>query len=271
MSERSPLGWLDLLLPRDGGAALVAENVAFGPDNRHRLDVYAPVDRSQTAPVLNFIYGGGWDSGTKADYGFVGHAFAARGFVTVIADYRVVPDIHFPAFLEDGGLALQWVDANIDRFGGDASRQFLMGHSAGAYNAVMLGVNGKRFGAPDMVGRLRGVIGLSGPYDFYPFDVAASIAAFSKASAPELTQPINLVTGDTPAMFLGHGRKDNICLPRNTRAMAAALRAKNITVTERYYDHLAHPGPLLSLFRLLRWRSSVFEDVMAFLEAETAR
>lgn len=266
VGRRSPLGWLGALLPKAPGAVRVASDVAFGDHERHRLDIYAPKDISQPAPVLNFIYGGGWDSGTKADYAFAGHAFAAHGFVTVIADYRVVPEIHFPAFLEDGALALNWVDANIARFGGNPEQQFLMGHSAGAYNAVMLGVDGPRFGAPDMAGRLCGVVGLSGPYDFYPFDVAASIAAFSNAEAPRLTQPINLVTEQSPPMFLGHGGKDIICLPRNTRAMAQALRDKGIAVEERHYDHLAHPGPLLSLFPALRWRSSVFNDVLGFLK-----
>lgn len=267
VGQRSPLGWLGLVLPKDRGAVCVAKDVSFGDHARHQLDIYAPAAFSHPAPVLNFIYGGGWDSGTKADYEFAGHAFAANGFVVVVADYRVVPEIHYPVFLEDGGLALNWVDENIAEFGGNPQKQYLMGHSAGAYNAVMLGVDGQRFSAPDMVGRLKGVVGLSGPYDFYPYDVAASIAAFSKAKEPELTQPINLVTAQSPPMFLGHGSKDNICLPRNTRAMAAALRDKDIEVVERFYDHLAHPGTLLSLFPALRWRSSVFQDVLAFLKA----
>lgn len=246
----------------------MASNVAFGNHHRHQLDVYGPRRMDEPAPVLLFIYGGGWDSGSKTDYDFIGHAFAAAGFVCVIADYRIVPDAHFPDFVEDGAAALRWVLDNIADFWGDASQIFLVGHSAGAYNAVMLGLDGARFGVPDLAGRVRGVVGLSGPYDFYPFDVAASVAAFSQATEPTLTQPINLVKRDAPPMFLGHGSRDQICLPRNTVALAKGLRQAEVKVIERYYAGLGHPEMLLSLFPLLRWRAPVFQEVLAFMRGE---
>ena len=69
-----------------------------------------------------FFYGGGWTSGERGDYGFVGRAFAARGFVTVIPDYRLVPEVRFPAFIEDGAQAVKWVRDHIAEFGGDPRR-----------------------------------------------------------------------------------------------------------------------------------------------------
>src|SRR5690606_3152567 len=155
-------------------------------------------------------------SGTRADYAFAGRAFAATGFVTVIADYRVVPEVHYPSFLEDGARALNWVRAEAGVFGGDPDRQFLMGHSAGAYNAMMLALAPEDFGTSWADGALKGVVGLSGPYDFYPFDVDASIAAFSRAPEPERTQPVNRVRPDAPPVFLGHGTKDTTCGLYNT-------------------------------------------------------
>jgi len=263
--SRSALGWLNLVAPKDRGTRRVAADMAFGPHRRHRLDVYAPRDFEDSLPVVLFIYGGGWDSGDRADYEFAGRAYAAAGFMTVIADYRVVPDAHFPDFLNDGARALNWITANAAALGGDPSRLFLIGHSAGAYNAVMLGLDPERFGARDIAGRVRGVVGASGPYDFHPFAVPAAIAAFGRAEEPERTQPVNLVTGSAPPFFLGHGSRDTVCGPYNTANLAARLRQENVPVVERHYPGLAHPEPLLALMPILRWRAPVYRETVMFL------
>lgn len=268
VEKPSSLAWFNRLSPKEFRTARVLEGQSFGEHHRQKLDVYAPKNIEQKLPVLLFIYGGGWDSGLRAEYAFVGRAFAAAGFVVVIADYRVVPEAHFPDFLEDGAAALNWIDREILTHGGNPERLFLMGHSAGAYNAVMLGLNAPRFGGPNLGGRIKGVVGLSGPYDFYPFDVPASIAAFSQAPEPEMTQPVNLVHAEAPPMFLGHGTKDEICMPRNTMALAKRLREDNVPVVERHYTGLAHPGPLLTLSRLLRWRAPIYREVVAFMRAQ---
>lgn len=215
------------------------------------------------APVLLFIYGGGWDSGTKSDY-----EFAAAGFITIIADYRIVPEAHFPDFLEDGALALNWIGAHISELGGDPDRLFLMGHSAGAYNAVMLGLDAASHGAHGLAGRVKGIVGLSGPYDFYPFDVPASIAAFSRAPDPEATQPVNLVHAEAPPMFLAQGSKDRTCMPRNTKALAARLREFGVNVNEQHYPGIGHPEPLLTLFPMLRWHTPIYREVVGFMRAQ---
>ena len=74
-----------------------------------------PETGAADAPVMMFIYGGGWNDGAKADYAFVGHAFASRGFVTVVPDYRLVPQVRFPDFVDDCALALRWVQDSIRR------------------------------------------------------------------------------------------------------------------------------------------------------------
>lgn len=261
---RSPLGWLNLILPKDRSGA-VTSGIAYGENVRQRLDVYCPKGDVKNAPILVFIYGGGWSDGDRADYAFVGRAFAAAGFVTIIPDYQLVPDVHFPDFLKDLGAALSWVDAQATAFGGDTQRIFLMGHSAGAYNAMMLGLDGQRFGSPDLADRLRGIIGVSGPYDFYPFDVAASINTFSRHSDPLQTQPINCASETPPAVMLAHGKPDVICGLYNSQNLAGVLRHKSGDVVEHYYDGIGHAGTLLSLFSWLRWRVPVYAQAVAFM------
>jgi acetyl esterase/lipase len=91
--------------------------------------------------VIVFFYGGGWHAGERGDYGFAAAAFAAQGFIAVIPDYRLVPEVRYPEFLEDGALALHWVVAHIAEYGGDPGKICVAGHSAGAYIAAMLALD----------------------------------------------------------------------------------------------------------------------------------
>ena len=110
-------------------ARLAASAISFGDDPRLKLDVWVPSRRSASLlPVVLFFYGSGWVAGERGDYGFVGRAFAARGFVTVIADYRLVPMVRFPAFVEDGARAVRWVRDHVAHYGGDPRRINLSGH-----------------------------------------------------------------------------------------------------------------------------------------------
>ena len=271
VGKKSALGWLNTLMPAPGGARRVATDIAYGPHPRQRLDTFAPMNFERKCPVLFFVYGGGWNSGSKSDYEFVGRAYAGAGFLTVIADYRLVPEIHYPEFLRDLARALNWTLAEAPAFGGDAEQLFLMGHSAGAYNALMLGLDGVRYGTPDISHRIKGLIGLSGPYDFYPFDVAESIATFSRAERPELTQPVKVVPDRPPPAYLGHGSDDETCLPRNTKALARKLREARGYVIERHYEGTGHAATLLSLFPLLRWRTPAFRETLHFMSKELGR
>jgi acetyl esterase/lipase len=208
----------------DSGTARVGDGIPFADGGRFRLDVYAPEQRGQAAPVLFFIYGGGWNRGERSDYQFVGRAFAARGFVVVIADYRHVPEVRFPEFLEDSARALAWVQANIASYGGDPNRLFLAGHSAGAYNAVMLALDPSYLQDFGVTLTIRGVAALSGPYDFYPFEYSEVIEAFGQAPNPEGTQPVNFITNQSPPMWLGTGTMDPIVRMQNTERFATRLR-----------------------------------------------
>ncbi len=83
---------------RPGALSEGARDVAYGPNPRQRMDIYVPKGGGDgPKPVVFFIYGGSWANGDKETYSFVGDALAARGFVTVIADYRLVPEVRFPS------------------------------------------------------------------------------------------------------------------------------------------------------------------------------
>jgi acetyl esterase/lipase len=262
----SPLDIFGFVLPKDPGSKRIATDVPYGAHERQRLDIYAPRRRPAAAPpVVVFYYGGSWGTGSKRAYAFVGRALAALGYVVVIPDYRLVPEIEYPAFLDDCAAALQWVGTNINRFGGDWTRIAVAGHSAGAYNAAMTALS------PDLVGRhgqrkgICGVVGLSGPYDFFPFDGPISLRVFGAVPQPKTTQPVNHVGAEPPPMFLGHGDRDTLVLPRNSERLGALVAARGERARVRVYPGLGHAGPLLSLGLPLRWRAPVLKEVALFL------
>ena len=263
---KTALAWLDLLVPKDAASRRLATDIRFGPDPKHVLDLYAPRRPQGRLPLLIFVHGGGWDSGDRREYSFVGRALAALGFLVACADYRVYPQVVFPAFVEDLARAANWLVAHAAEHGGDADRVVLLGHSAGAYNAMMLALQPERFGAPGLKGRIKGLVGLSGPYDFYPFDVKQSIDAFGTYPDPPSTQPINLVTPAAPPMLLAHGVRDTTVGDYHTVRLAAKLRENGVPVTERHYPRLMHAPVILGLTMVLRPVLPVYADVRAFLE-----
>lgn len=275
LSGCSQLSLFNALVPTDGASRRAGTDIVFGPSERQRLDIYVPAEAGAAspagdkkgAPVALFIYGGSWQNGSKDEYAFVGHALAAAGFVTLIADYRLVPTVRYPDFVADGALALGWAKANIGRFGGDPARMHVIGHSAGAYNAVMIAA-APRFLARHGVSRsdLVAVAGLSGPYDFLPLDTPATRAAFGAVDDLAATQPVNLVSSTMPPVFLASGGRDSTVRPRNSRALAAQLQASGVPHLLRIYPELGHAGTLLALSRPLRGRAPVMDDMLTFFE-----
>lgn len=269
----SPLGACSLpglfntFAPRDAGGRQVARSLPYGEGPRRTADVYVPVAARPRDgwPLLVFLYGGSWASGDKSIYPFVGTTFAANGYVTVIPDYRLVPEVRFPGFVQDCAAAVKWAVDNAARWGADPSRLVLLGHSAGAYNALMLTLDREFLTAAGLPpGRIRAAAGLAGPYDFYPFDVAASRNAFGQFPDAPRTQPITFARGDAPPLFLASGETDDTVRPRNSIRLAQAVRDAGGRADLRLYPNLDHTGIVLALSRPFRGRAPVLRDVLAF-------
>ena len=266
----SAVGAFNALAPADDGARLAAAGLAYGELPRQRLDVYAPPGAAGLPAVL-FLYGGGWNSGSRADYGFAGRALAARGCVVAVADYRLVPEVRYPVFLEDCALALRWLRDNAASHGGDARKLFAMGHSAGGYNALMLALDpGLTRGAGLRGQVLRGAIGLAGPYDFLPLDVPESQQAFGGTPDLPRTQPVNHATSFAPPTFLATGADDDVVYPRNAKALASRLKAAGRPVELHVYPGVGHAGLLLALSPPFRAQTPVLDDVARFIASHSA-
>lgn len=265
----SPLGLVNAVSP--AGEVRVTQDIAYAPGERRQLDIYQPAGSAANAPVIVFFYGGNWVSGKRSDYAFVGRALAARGFVVVVPDYRLYPQVRYPDFLVDGAQALAWTRRAIGAHGGDPGKIYLMGHSAGAYNAAMLALDPRWLNAqgldPSIV---RGWIGLAGPYDFLPVQNRTTRPVFLYPDTPADSQPARHVSGKAPPALLIAARSDDTVNPaRNTGALAARLRAAGVPVQELYYDGVSHTTLVASLSNSLRRLAPTLDAVDGFVRAGT--
>ncbi|CDG82426.1 alpha/beta hydrolase [Janthinobacterium agaricidamnosum] len=264
----SPLTAINALSP--GSASHITLDLPYGSGPRQQLDIYAPKNPTGPLPVVLFFYGGNWTSGERRDYAFVGHALASRGMVAVIADYRLYPDVHYPEVLEDAALALSWTAREAARYGGDPQRLFVMGHSAGAYNAAMVALDSTllaKHGLQPSI--LRGWIGLAGPYDFIPIENKTTRPVFFFPNTPADSQPINHVTATAPPALLIAPQQDTLVDPvRNTGGLAKALRTAGVPVTELHFDKVSHATLVASLAAPLRFLAPTLDTVQQFVDSD---
>lgn len=260
------LSSVNRVVPGDNGARRVAEGVVFAPGQGLKLDVWSPPRADHKRPVVIFLYGGGWVSGSRSGYAFAGSGYAGQGFVTVVPDYRLVPTVRFPAFLEDAAQAVKWTRDNIARFGGDPDRIAIAGHSAGAYNGAMLALDHRYLRAAGVPARtIKAAALLSGPYDFYPFTEQRGRDALGAWPQPGETQPINFVTSSAPPMLLATGSADQVVKPRNSEALSARLVAAGVPVELKIYPGKSHVDLAKSLSRPFRSTTPALADSAAFL------
>jgi acetyl esterase/lipase len=218
--------------------------------------------------VIVFFYGGSWREGSKSIYPFVAATLARRGNIVVVPDYRLYPNVQFPAFLHDCAQAVAWTQQHLTELGGDPHRMFLMGHSAGAYNAVMLGLDPTYLAAVGVDrARLAGIIGLAGPYDFLPITGEDIKPVFATVNDGPQSQPITYVDGKNPPLLLLAGATDTVVKPRNSTALAAKVRQFGGAVETKVYPGIGHIGLVLSIAPAFQWLAPSLRDVTAFLAA----
>ena len=258
--------WVNTLVPPWGYAR--DTDIAYGEMARQRLDIYRPDRPAPGAPVVVVFYGGSWQEGNKDGYRFVGQALASRGITAVIPDYRLYPEVTFPAFVEDGADAVAWTRAHIADYGADPDNLFLAGHSAGAHIAAMLAVAPdylKADGVPQSA--IRGLIGMAGPYDFLPIVDPTLKTIFAPESAWPRTQPIHFVDGREPPMLLLHGEADETVLPKNTINMADKVNASGGNARIKLYPGVDHVMLIAPLAAVLRFKGDELDMIDSFIQA----
>lgn len=265
-----PVEVLNGLVP--GNTYTRIPNIAYGEGQRQTLDIYLPA-KNEAIPeegrdVIIFIYGGSWQFGDKNDYTFVGESFASRGFVTVVPDYRIYPEVVFPDFLDDTARAIAWTFQHIQEEGGNPGRVFLIGHSAGAYNAVMTALLPgflEKYGVNPR--QIKGVIGLAGPYDFLPLENDELKKIFYVVEDRKLTQPITYAGNENvPPMLLITGDADWTVDPSNSSRMVSALVAGGNAATLQVISGMGHYRIASALSTPLE-NKELMQSILQFIRA----
>ena len=214
---------------------------------RHKLDLYVPVGRKDF-PVLVYIHGGGWKSGTKNLYVGLGRAFARHGIGVAVINYRLSPKVKHPAHAEDVAKAFAWVHANVGKYGGDSAAIALMGHSAGGHLAALLATDPAYLKAEKLEpSHIHGVISVSGVYRVDP-NAELYIPAFgTDVEACKKASPMTYISTKHPPFLIAYAENDYETFDRMAIDFHAALEKAQTPATLLKLMHRNHISEIVSV------------------------
>ena len=262
ISGCSPLHLVSSLSDDDSSVTVSHQN--YGTNERHQLDIYIPGHIEENSPVVVFFYGGSWKRGQKEKNGFVGHRLSRKGYVTVIPDYRLYPEVTFPAFVEDAALAISWLRANIDQA---ENGVVVMGHSAGAHIAALLALDKEYLedvGQPQSI--IRGMIGLAGPYGFDPRKYRSTRPIFSGVEPVDKAKPVSFACSAVSPLLLLHGLDDSVVVAKNSRELSRRIDScgGNVEYIELAED--GHMSIVLGLSNTFLENKAILSPIDIFLK-----
>ncbi len=208
---------------------------------KHKLDLFLPKGKPNF-PVMVFLHGGAWKSGDRSTYALFGNRLAKAGIGVAIPSYRLMPKDPHPAQIEDAAAAFEWVYKNVAQYGGDVSRLYLTGHSAGGHLAALLALDGRylsKLGVPPNA--IRGVATLSGVYD------VGALKEFQNAD--DDPSPLHHVYTHAPPFLITYCQWDYFGLPKQARDFAAALQKKFVATRLVYVPGQSHISEMINTLK----------------------
>lgn len=235
------------------------KDIAYGDLDRQTMDIYRAVEPKADAPVIVFVYGGGWTDGSKGMYKFVAEAFTQEGFDVVIPDYRLYPDSVYPDMITDTGAAVQAIAARFpDR------PLVLVGHSAGGYNVTMTAM------APDLSGldaceRVAGIVSLAAPTGAFPMTDEPYLSIFPDHFKSD-DAPMGRTMDAMPPIMLVNGKDDTTVGYKNATVLGEALDKQGLRNQVVIYDDMNHIDPVRVLSRFFDGGSPLKSDIFDFID-----
>ena len=221
----------------------ISEDVAYGQFSRQTLDIYVPNIEQDTFPVVVFFHGGRWTDGSKEQYKFVGMTLSNLGYVVVVPNTRLYPEVKFPIFAEDAAQSVAWVHKNISRYKGNRNL-FISGHSSGAHLGALIIADNTYLAAHELKPNIvNAFAGISGPYDFVPKAPDIRDMFGPPENFPNMVVT-NFIAGDEPPMLLLYTDEDDTVHPRNLQALKAGIEKANGKVKTIIYPTGGHAAPV---------------------------
>jgi arylformamidase len=207
-------------------------DVAFGPTADETVDIYLPAGSARPAPVQVFYHGGYWRSFKASDFAFVAERLVEAGAIAVIVNYALVPSVRIGELVRQCRAALAWVHANIGRYGGDADRIYLSGHSAGGHLVAALAAMPPPAGEPDTRGLLQGGVAISGLYDLEPIRLCYLQETLQLTPAEvETCSPARRLPGAAKPLVLAYGADESDEFARHSQEYGRALANRGVACT----------------------------------------
>lgn len=258
------------------GGVGVTKDILYGDKPLQDLDIYYPKPLAQAMqassnikhsyPMIVFVHGGSWESGNKEQYAFVGQSLAQAGYITAVINYRKAPEHVYPDYVEDTAQAIAWSYNNAADLHADPQRFAVIGHSAGAFNAIAAVAN-EDFLAPYNVSPsdISAVIGIAGPYS-YDFRQYGGSTAFADDATPDEVMPDRHIKGQQPPYLFLTAENDKVVHERNTIKMTQALRDYGAAVETSEIKGASHATSIAAMASPLRWLNDVRVQVLSHLD-----
>lgn len=253
-------------------AYVTTSSPGFDAD-RHRLDVYQPrQSQASLRPVVVFIHGGAWDSGSKNLYAFIGRRLAKQNIIAVLINYRLAPAVQVPDMADDCARAVSWAQQHITEYGGDPARIFVMGHSAGGGLAALLTTNDRLFAKLGLSQNpIKGAI-LDDPggldmADYltkmeYPGDEKYLIPFGKNPAVWREVSPMYYVRAGGPPMLVYAGERTYPSITSSTQHFRQRLQELGIKHEFRVLPGKKHIGMVTQLF----WQHNIiYRDLLKFI------
>jgi len=254
----------------------LARDVIFHPDMAPRLDVYSPPDGTGH-PVLLFVHGGSWQDYDKTLFAPVAMKLLPQEMVVVIPDYTLYPDAGYEQMAHETAAAIAWTLENVERYGGDPDKVVVAGHSAGAHLAALALLDPRFLSAHGHnAGEVRGLVGLSGPYDIRAeYDYWQARGVYPKVLVEvmggqdhfQVASPVSYVRAGLPPILLIHGRQDETVPVEISEAFYADLQAAGADVALSVYEDSGHSDFLFDA--LSQPQAPLIVDLVGFVRQHT--
>ena len=213
---------------------------------------------AKDAPTVIFFHGGNWRSYNKEDYRFVADTLCSKGVNVLIPDLLKYPEHRFSAILESASIIM---DDLVDLLA-IKKNIFLMGHSSGAQIAALIALDRK---LSNYHARVCGMVGLSGPYDFFPFSDSDHWDLFGPEKLYPASQPINFVNHLAPELYLLHGALDQRVRRGNSKSLMEKQIAAGGRACREVYSNMGHADTVLAFSRLHRRNNRLVRDIQYFI------